>query len=115
MNHDEKDDLWQLLGRAKTPEVSPFFSRNVLREVRVERQEQPSVWASLHQRWAMALLGTCAVATAAVGLLLHQNQPDQLALIASKVSASPDYQVISDLDDLLASEESSTWLDSSAY
>ena len=36
MNNEERDDLWQLLGRAKETAVSPFFSRNVLRSIREE-------------------------------------------------------------------------------
>lgn len=30
----EQDDLWELLGKARPVSVSPFFSRNVLREIR---------------------------------------------------------------------------------
>ena len=30
----ENDALWNLLGKASHPEASPFFARNVLREIR---------------------------------------------------------------------------------
>ena len=36
MNHDlpENDELWNLLGRARTASPSPFFARNVVRSIR---------------------------------------------------------------------------------
>lgn len=35
MNEDwDKDALWDLLGKARPVSVSPFFSRNVVREIR---------------------------------------------------------------------------------
>jgi hypothetical protein len=84
MNQDENDDLWRLMGRAKAPEVSPFFSRNVLREVRREREERPFIWGNLRPRWAMALLGTFALVAAGAGLFLQQNQPISSQLSPAK-------------------------------
>ena len=44
MNHDEEhDELWQLLGQARQPQVSPFFSRNVLRAIRKEEASAPGL------------------------------------------------------------------------
>jgi hypothetical protein len=119
-NEDERDDLWQLLGRAKEPAVSPFFSRDVLREIRQQEQERPSFFRRFRLVWGFAGAATaCAVAA----MLLTQRQseqqlvvePDEIVLYASAVSASPDYQVITNLDELLDSEESSVWLDSSTF
>jgi hypothetical protein len=115
MNTDEQDNLWRLMGRAKAPEVSPFFSRNVLRAIREEKQEKPSLWSSLHWRW-LALSASAAVLLVASGLALHRPvqpapQADPVMVLAQQVSASPDYQVINHLDELLASEETSIWLD----
>ena len=112
-----QDDLWRLLGKARPPKVSPFFARNVLREVRGLRQEQPGFFAILRRRWqltlATAAAGCIAVVAASqfLGGDLRNGQADPLAAIAQQVSESPDYYVINDLDDLLASEESSVWLD----
>jgi hypothetical protein len=49
--------------------------------------------------------------------LLHPTVPqnEQMTLLAQKVSASPDYDVISHLDELLDSEENSVWLDGRGY
>jgi len=53
------------------------------------------------------------VAPAADPTLIHPQpaQTDPVAVLAQQVSASPDYQVINHLDELLASEETSVWLD----
>lgn len=112
MNTEEHDELWDLLGKAKAPEVSPFFSRNVLRAVREEAQAKPGVFAWLRRHWQLTAVSTCTVVLA-VGLALfdQSSQPDPVMLLAQQVSVSPDYQVISHLDELLASEENSVWLE----
>ena len=114
MNTDEQDDLWRLLGRAKAPSVSPFFSRNVLRTIREEKQEKPGLLAWFHWRW-LALSASACVLLVASGVSLNRlSQPpqaDPVMVLAQQVSTSPDYQVINHLDELLASEETSVWLD----
>ncbi len=112
MNTDEHDDLWGLLGKAKAPEISPFFSRNVLRAIRAEAPEKRGVFWWLRTRWQLATVSACVVILAVFALTPRVEQPDQTAmLLATEVSQSPDYQVISHLDELLASEESSVWLE----
>lgn len=117
----ENDELWKLLGRARPPTVSPFFARNVVREVRQFRQEQPGFFSMLRRHWRLsaataALAGVVtALAFQVVGNDSHQRQMDSLMAITQQVSDSPDFYVINDLDDLLASEEISVWLDSSVH
>ncbi len=112
MNTDEHDDLWSLLGKAKAPLASPFFSRNVLRAIREEAPEKRGVFGWLRARWRLAAVGACMLIAAGVALTPRGEQPDQATmLLAQEVSQSPDYQVISHLDELLASEESSVWLE----
>jgi hypothetical protein len=114
MNTDEQDDLWRLLGHAKAPSPSPFFSRNVLRAIREERQEQPRLLAWFHWRW-LTLSASACVLLLASGVAWHRPvqapQVDPVMVLAQQVSTSPDYQVINHLDELLASEETSLWLD----
>lgn len=47
----EQDGLWELLGRGPRPKISPYFARNVLREIR----QSPSLflWPVI-PRWAAA-------------------------------------------------------------
>lgn len=112
MNDDEHDDLWCLLGKAKAPKVSPFFSRNVLRAVREQEKERAGVLAWLRGRWRLATLAACASLLVSVGVW-HQQSPqnDQMMRLAHQVSVSPDYQVIGHLDELLDTEENAVWLD----
>ena len=115
---DENDDLWKLLGKARPPAVSPFFARNVVREVRGLHQEQPGFFATLRRRWQLTLATAaagCVMAAVASQFIVNHGQADPLAVIAQQVSDSPDYYVINDLDDLLASEESSVWLDNPVH
>ena len=112
MNTEEHDDLWHLLGKARAPEISPFFSRNVLRALRETAPEKGGVLGWLRRRWLVAATGACAVLVAGFVLMPRAEQPDQTTmLLAQEVSQSSDYQVISHLDELLASEASSVWLE----
>lgn len=114
MNTEEHDDLWDLLGKARTPEVSPYFSRNVLRAIREESPAMRGLFGWFCRHWQLTAASTCAVALT-VGLTFvgqsPKPDPDPVMLLAQQVSASPDYQVINHLDELLASEESSVWLE----
>ena len=118
---DEQDDLWKLLGRARVPKVSPFFARNVVREARALHRETPGFWGLLSRHWRFTVAGAaigCVAALAAfqlVGNVAHTRQIDSLVAMTEQVSDGPDFYVINDLDDLLASEESSVWLDNSTH
>lgn len=117
MNTEEHDELWELLGRAKAAKASPFFSRNVLRAIRQQEPERIGWFAWLRMRWKVpvAVASVAVIAVIATVALERAPQPDPLVAIADQVSTSPDYQVISHLDELLDSEHNSVWLEASAY
>ena len=121
MNHEEQDDLWELLGKARQPSVSPFFSRNVLREVRNVDQESARLLFRLRswfpRHWRVVAVSACT-ACLAVGVFVgehdraqNQQEHQQILAMAERVSTSPDYQVINHLDELLDTEKNSVWLD----
>ncbi|MCE9612002.1 MAG: hypothetical protein K8R23_17530 [Chthoniobacter sp.] len=113
MNTDEHDDLWCLLGQARTKVPSPFFSRNVLRTIREERTEKTGVFAWMRRHWQIGSLSTCAVIAAAfVVFTPDPERADQsTTVLAESVAQSIDYQVINNLDELIAAEENLAWLD----
>jgi hypothetical protein len=116
MNTDERDELWDLLGKAPEPRVSPFFSRNVLRTIREEEPRRSSWFGWFHRGWQLTAAGACAVAiAAAVHFSQQPEETDPVGLLASQVTASPDLHVIGHLDELLDSELNSVWLDTPAY
>ena len=111
MDPDSHDDLWKLLGKARQPTVSPFFSRNVLRAVRHQQNEGLlSVWSWLRRRWQIAAIAVVALCLGTAGVVQH-GQRQQITLLAQQVFESPDYGVITELDELLAGEEDSVWLE----
>ena len=116
MNREDDEKLWDLLGRVPKVEFSPFFARNVLRRIREQSSWSIQVrsWLSLRR-----LIPVSAVAMAVIGTFLflhtpasHQNPATESDLIA-KID-SQDYEVVADLDDLLASEENNLWDDNSS-
>jgi hypothetical protein len=115
MNIDEQDELWRLLGKASKPRVSPFFARNVLREIRLEKQEPAGLLPLLFRRWKMATVIAAAVALGSfITIQSLETEPmDELAI--EQISSEPDFDVIVDLDELLAYEENTTWIEDSIY
>lgn len=126
MNQPEHDDLWELLGRARTPAVSPFFARNVVREARAA-QEQGSAGTAvgrwLLRFWRLPAMAACAILVAG-GAVANKHRTaattpvdGQLIAMVQTVSESPDYPIIGHLDELLDSEQNSVWLagDSTSY
>ncbi len=83
---DPNDQVWELLGRAKQREPSPFFVRNVLREVRGLEQERIGPWEWLRSRFArpVPLLGATACAGLALALVLV-SPPDETSAPAGSV------------------------------
>jgi hypothetical protein len=112
MSPDEHDDLWRLLGKARPTHVSPFFARNVLRALR-EQEAAPAVfsWRWLRQRWMYAGSALLAVIVA-VAATRREPAPgiDPIDQAAREVASSPDFNVIANLDDLLASQDNDVWL-----
>jgi anti-sigma-K factor RskA len=123
MNADDNDKLWELLGKARKPEVSPFFSRNVLRTLRQEEEAQPRMGRAFFSKlrrwaWRTAIASVCAVAALIAvfpnTIVRHHHAAPVETGIATQVADNPaDYEVVKHLDELVADEESSVWLDDS--
>lgn len=110
---DRQDDkpLWDILGRLPEPTLSPFFARNVVRSVRQKttRFERIRGWFSWRR-----LAAASAVVVFVIGMAVatHHpvsqppatNDPDVVAKIDPQ-----DYDVVADLDELIAWDENSVW------
>ena len=113
MKRDDDEKLWDLLGRATPPaSISPFFSRNVLREIRQHPKWADRLVAWLHPR---RLIPATTVAAALVAAAIafqkpagssapSENLPESVAQLDAE-----DYEVVADLDDLLALEDDNLW------
>jgi len=108
MKREEDEKLWDLLGRATEPTASPFFARNVLRKLR-EAQGESSPNRSWYLRWLVPAAGVAVVIIAGLALpnqiikQQHSNsRPEAIALAESQ-----DNDLMADLEDLMASDDSS--------
>ena len=113
MEPQDDKELWDVLGRLPKPTLSPFFSRNVLRKIRQEpsRFERVRNWFSLRK-----VVGASAVAAVfvAVALVTHNPGPRTTSSGDSDVVAKvdpQDYDVVADLDALIAWDENDVWED----
>jgi hypothetical protein len=114
-NMEPQDDkeLWDVLGRLPKPTLSPFFARNVLRKIRREpsRFEKARNWFSVRK-----VVGATAVAAVfvAIALVTHYPGPRTTSSNDSDVVAKidpQDYDVVADLDALIAWDENTVWED----
>jgi hypothetical protein len=113
MKPEDDQELWDLLGRMPGREVSPFFARNVLRQIReaseASRFERVRRWISLRRLIpATALAVAVIVSIIAVHHPVLQKPSENAPDIVAKVDPQ-DFEVVADLDDLLASDEGSLW------
>lgn len=124
MKPDDNDKLWELLGNARPSAVSPFFSRNILRSIRQEENARPPLLHRLTRplrRWAWqfavaAIAAIAAIVTVApTAFVRHHHAAEVQARLAGQIVGNPDYDVITHLDELVADEESSLWLDDSSH
>jgi hypothetical protein len=111
MEPQDDKQLWDILGRVPEPTLSPFFARNVVRKIRQEatRFERARNWFSLRR-----LVAASAVAIAVVGMAIATHHP-----ISQRASANDldvvakidpqDYDVVADLDELIAWDENNVW------
>jgi hypothetical protein len=112
MKREDDQQLWDLLGQADEPKLSPFFARNVLRQIRREPRwfEPVRSWLRLRR-----LAPTSGLALAAIAAIIFAHNPSLRQKTAStepdpvaKIDAQ-DYEVVADLDELLASDENNLW------
>ena len=109
MKREEDEKLWDLLGRSAEPKISPFFARNVVRKIR-EAQGEPSPRRWWNLRWAVPAAGVAVAIIAAVSLRIQMperthSDPRGDALVLSEAQ---DSDLLTDLDDLVASEDSNS-------
>ena len=111
MEPQDDKQLWDILGRVPEPSLSPFFARNVVRKIRQEatRFERARNWFSLRR-----LVAASAVAIIVVGMAIATRHPiiqtpsgNDLDVVA-KIDPQ-DYDVVADLDELIAWDENSVW------
>jgi hypothetical protein len=111
MDREDDKELWDVLGRVAEPTLSPFFSRNVVRSVRQEATpfDRMRNWFSWRRLAAAAavlivVIGPAIATHYPVSQKKAVNDPDLVAKIDPQ-----DYDVVADLDELIAWDENSVW------
>ena len=112
MKREDDEQLWDLLGRAAERKLSPFFARNVVRQVRQEPRSFQIARTWLSWRGLLPASGLVIAMLAAIIALHHpsglQKQSELEPDVVVKIDPQ-DYEVVADLDDLLASDENGLW------
>lgn len=115
MKREDDEQLWDLLGRAPETKVSPFFARNVLREIRQEQSRSGRSWFSWRR---LVPASAVALAIVAAVVFVHSSPPQtsaeaQVDPVIAQIEVQ-DFEVVADLDILLASDENRPWDDNSS-
>ena len=114
MERDDDKPLWDLLSRAKTlPTASPFFARNILREIRQEPRWKSAARAWLNPRRLIPVTALAAAMLAGIIVLERPATRDDIANDSDPIAQidPQDYEVVADLDNLLATEDDNLWDD----
>lgn len=98
---NENDALWNLLGKARKIEASPYFTRQVLREVR-QQAARPAVSLAGILRW---LVPASAAAALVVGWSALQWQHHQ-----AEEEFNAYFDSAADLQSLVAQEDAAIWI-----
>ena len=113
MKREDDQQLWDLLGEASEPNLSPFFARNVVRTVRQHSGRFESLRRWFAPRKLVPVAGV-AVACIAALLALHRPGIQKSDAVTPDVIAQidpQDYDVVADLDELLVTDETNLWDD----
>lgn len=115
MNRDDDQQLWDLLGKASSPELSPFFARHVVRKIREGAETRKAgIWHWLTPGRLVPLTG--ALAALVIGVAVFHG-PARKADVQPLQSANPptlamadidDSDVAADLDDLVGGDDDDT-------
>lgn len=104
MKREDDEKLWDLLGHSAEPKVSPFFARNVVRQIREEQAETPARrWFNV--RWLVPASGLAVAIVAA--LMLRIQVPRETTPPTSNqivLSEMEDGDLMADLDDLIGDD-----------
>lgn len=111
MNREDDEQLWDLLGAAGQPKSSPFFARNVLRQVRAGGGSGRP-WFSWRRLIPVSGIVAATVAIFVAYTFSFRPAPGTDDDAVARIDAQ-DYEVVADLDNLLASDENSLWDDNS--
>ncbi|MDP0492458.1 MAG: hypothetical protein Q7Q71_15535 [Verrucomicrobiota bacterium JB023] len=100
----ENDPVWDLLDQSPSQEAGPFFSRNVLREIRLS-EEKTSVWARFGQlvRSPKFALPALAIATGATVLFIPTS--DEGESVANVTAEETTLQAYMEEEMLLAAAD----------
>ncbi|HEY0368025.1 MAG TPA: hypothetical protein VGC85_00380 [Chthoniobacterales bacterium] len=115
MKREDDQELWDLLGRAAAPAASPFFARNVVREVRQQAAARKS-WLNWFRPRILTPAAIFVVALTFAGITaersLRHRSLDNLPEVVAQVDPQ-DVDVVDDLDNLVASDDDTVWDDDS--
>jgi hypothetical protein len=110
---EKSDPVWKLLDNAKPVQISPFFAANVVREVRALGRERRE-WnlAALLRAWTPV---AACIALLVAGVVNLSREPASVATaVAAVPEATVEFDVIADLEFLVAAQDSLLWLDESS-
>lgn len=75
MDDFRSDPLWELLGRARRPEPSPWLATRIVAASRAQAARPRRGWAALVYRWLAVPAAAAAVVLAGIAIRHHHVAP----------------------------------------
>lgn len=106
MKRDDDQQLWDLLGKTAAPQASPFFARNVLREIRRTQKAPTARFAWLSVRRIGPIAGAVAALVVAALVVHGPGKPirDSKPAVVAHVDLD-DSDIAADVDDLVGGDD----------
>lgn len=103
---DERDQLWDLLGKAPSRTASPYFARRVVNTVRAEQQAQARAGGFMRWfRWVAPISAVAAVAIVwTADYSAQKKHQEEVALYNAY------FDKAADLQSLVVSTDESSWI-----
>ena len=97
-------ELWEFLGKNTSQEASPLFSRNILREIRIETVNKPTFWQNFLRPRHLAPTALATLATVTILLWNPFQQQEKTSLTNTKHSEVIPAEVASTIESTLEAE-----------
>lgn len=89
----ENDEVWELLQNSPSPQASPLFSRNIMRDIRLDESSSQSFWARFS--WPRLIFPAALTVLIAIGFLsLNSPQPLNSPSLATQTQAAESTQLV---------------------
>ncbi|MEO6054221.1 MAG: hypothetical protein ABIP97_09435 [Chthoniobacterales bacterium] len=113
-NQDNENRAWEMLEKGRQPNISPFFSRNVVREARKTKQGPTGLIGFYKLTWVRIGMPVAACLMLVIGVMTWKPM-QYLSHSTTTMDTAVDFDTVTNLDLLVSNDEGNLWTDTSSF